>query len=600
MQGLILTAGCGRRMQPLSNGTHKALMPIGGTTILSRLVESLRGLGIGTITVVTGHRAEDIRAHVAASFPDVGFRFVHNARFAETNNIVSLALAMASLEGDDDVVLSECDLLLDPSALSPLVSAEPGNIALVDEYRPGMDGTVVTAVDGYVTEVIPPARQGAGFDFNGKLKTLNVYRFEAGFCRRTLQPLLNWYAETVDAGSYYELVLGMLVSVHGQRIKASIVPAGSWAEVDDPNDMAAARFSFDPSARAEILDRALGGHWALDFTDFSFMRNEHFPTDAMVAAMRHAMPDLIAGYGSSQVVLDEKLAWFVGCEPSRLLALNGASQAFPILRRLFVGKRLAIPAPTFGEYTRMFPEASNYQDALISGRSPDDMDMLQEAAASHEVLVVVSPNNPSGTTIPTRHLHSLARSHPDTLVLVDESFLGFSEESSLVAALEADPLDNVLILVSLSKTLGVPGLRVGYAYSTNPELVSAMRFELPVWNLGAPAEFFVELLLKFRPELADSLRRTIEDRQALRTALAGLEGVEAVHAGGGNFVLVRLADQAVGASALRHALLVDHAIEVKDVSSKFPDGKGWIRVAARPPDVSGGLVRAIELVLSGR
>lgn len=594
MQGLILTAGCGRRMQPLSDGTHKALMPIGGTTILGRLVESLRGLGIGTITVVTGHRADDVRAHLAATFPSVDFRFVHNARFSETNNIVSLALALAALEGEEDVVLSECDLLLDPSALSPLASDERGNIALVDEYRPGMDGTVITAEDGFVTEVIPPARQGVGFDYNGKLKTLNVYRFEADFCRRTLQPLMRWYAEEVDAGSYYELVLGMLVGVQGQRIRASLVPRGSWAEVDDPNDMAAARFRFEPQARAEILDRALGGHWALDFTDFSFMRNEHFPTDAMLAAIRHAVPDLVAGYGSSQAVLDEKLAWFVGCQPGRLIALNGASQAFPILRRLFAGKRIAIPSPTFGEYARMFPQASRYPDSLVNGDRQVEDDVLGQAVAKHDVVVAVSPNNPTGTTIPMRLLHALAEQNPDTLVLVDESFVGFSEEKSLVVALEADPLDNVIVLVSLSKILGVPGLRVGYVYSANASIVDAIRSELPVWNLGAPAEFFVELLLKFRPELAESLRRTIEDRDTLGAALLALDGVKAVHAGGGNFVLVQLTGTAARAGDLRCALLVDDAIEIKDVSAKFVDGGGWLRIAARRPEVTSRLVDAME------
>jgi histidinol-phosphate/aromatic aminotransferase/cobyric acid decarboxylase-like protein len=588
VQGLILAAGCGRRMRPLSDRTHKALLPIGGTTILRRLVDSLRAIGIETIMVVTGYRADDVRAHLLEAFPGLDFRWVHNGRYADTNNIVSLALAMESLEGDDDVLLSECDLLLDAAALSPLVEGSPGSVALVDRYRQGMDGTVVTAEDGYVTDVVPPARQGAGFVYEDKLKTLNVYRFEAGFCRTALRPLLRWYAEEVDAGWYYEQVLGVLIE-RGERIAAAVVPPGSWVEVDDPNDLAVARFRFEPEARAAILDRALGGHWAFEVTDFSFMRNEYFPTDAMVAAMRHALPDLIGGYGSSQQVLDEKLSWFVDCDPVRLVALNGASQAFPILREQLAGRRVATPAPTFGEYPRSFPAAETYEDSLAGYG-----DALDRTAAANDVLVVVSPNNPTGTTIATDEVHALARRHPDTLVVVDESFGGFSSQPSLVPALESEPLRNVVVLVSLSKTLGVPGLRIGYAYSPDTGLAESIRSRLPVWNMNGPAEFFMELLLKFRTEFADSLRRTIDDRETLRRALAAVDGVDAVHAGGGNFVLARLVGDAAQAATVRSDLLTHEAIEVKDASRKLADGRGWLRVAARRPELTERFVSALE------
>ena len=120
----------------------------------------------------------------------------------------------------------------------------------------------------------------------------------------------------------------MLVRLSDHRVAAALVPPESWMEVDDHNDLAAARFRFEPEKRPELLDRALGGHWSLGVDDFSFMRNEHFPTTAMLAMLREALPSLVSNYGSSQVVLDEKLAWFLRCNPERLLTLHGASQAF--------------------------------------------------------------------------------------------------------------------------------------------------------------------------------------------------------------------------------------------------------------------------------
>ncbi len=101
-------------------------------------------------------------------------------------------------------------------------------------------------------------------------------------------------------------------------------------------------------------------------------------------------------------------------------------------------------------------------------------------------------------------------------------------------ALEAAPLRNVAALVSLSKTLGVPGLRLGYLYCQDGDLHTALRRRLPIWNTSAPAEYFVELLLKFRSELAASLERTVKDRQQLRTDLLCVAGVAQVGANGGN------------------------------------------------------------------
>ena len=311
MQAIILTAGYGRRMQPLSAGCHKALLPIAGTTILGRIVDSLLAVGVSDIMIVTGYRADDVRAFLQERYPHVAFSFVHNARYADTNNIVSLSLALDRMKYDLDVLLIECDLLFDTDVLRRLVRAPGGNVALVDHFRAGMDGTVVAVEDGVITHVYPPHLQGSDFTYGDKFKTLNIYRFDREFCRATLQPLLSCYANFIDGNCYYELVLGMLVNMQRQRIAAEVVDGSYWAEVDDPNDLAVARYHFEPEQRASVLDRACGGHWNFELLDFAFMRNAYFPTDAMMAAFRQALPALLRSYGSAQVVLNEKLSYFL-------------------------------------------------------------------------------------------------------------------------------------------------------------------------------------------------------------------------------------------------------------------------------------------------
>jgi choline kinase len=199
MQAIVLAAGYGYRMRPLSDTCHKALLSIGDSTILGRLVTGLLALDVDCVTVVTGYRAAELREYLTERFPARRLRFVHNARFAETNNVVSLGLALDALEaldceGSGDVVLTECDLLLDPAVFTLLIRPGIGNAALVDHYRIGMDGTVVSVVGDTVSQVFPPHRQGPDFSYVGLFKTLNVYRFTHQFCRRTLGPLVRWYA----------------------------------------------------------------------------------------------------------------------------------------------------------------------------------------------------------------------------------------------------------------------------------------------------------------------------------------------------------------------------------------------------------------------
>src|ERR1700680_4915008 len=132
LKAIILAAGLGGRMLPLTQRTHKSLLPIGDTTILGRIVDGLLGIDVRDILVVTGHLSDQVRAFLFERYPQVPFRFVHNERYRETNNIVSVAIALEQSVLDSDVVLSECDVLFDPELLRRLTTNERGNIALVD------------------------------------------------------------------------------------------------------------------------------------------------------------------------------------------------------------------------------------------------------------------------------------------------------------------------------------------------------------------------------------------------------------------------------------------------------------------------------------
>ncbi len=588
MNAIILAAGFGRRMRPLTDHTHKTLIEVGGETVLARIVKAVLDQDVADITIVTGYRAEDLQAHLAKRFPARKFNWVHNAAYATTNNIVSLHLAMEALPAGTDALIIESDLLFDPAILARLMANPQPNVAVVDRHRPGLDGTVVTVEDGLVTGIIPPHLQGARFDFSDKFKTLNIYKFGAEFCDRSLRRLLDFYVKAVSDNCYYELILGVMIYMGSGRIHAEIVGDERWEEIDDPNDLDVARFVFEPAGRRARLDAAHGGLWNYPVTDFHYLANVYFPSAAVRSELRNSLDGAIANYGSCQVILDTKLAYYLCCPAERVALLNGLAQVYPFLRERFAGRRALVPAPTFGEYARAFPEAETYADSVGV-----DFAEVEAQAEGCDVVVFVNPNNPTGTWVETGRILAFARKHAGKTVIVDESFVDFSRHASVQDSLEAEPLANVVVLKSLGKSLGAPGLRLGYVYANDAELLRDLRSWLPVWSTHSLAEIFLEVILKHRGDIERSFRQTRADRDALAEALARHPAVERTWPSEGNFILARLALPAERLGVLLDALLDRHGLYLKDVSAKLNPPGAWVRVAVRTPEDNARLLAAL-------
>ncbi|HEX4230547.1 MAG TPA: aminotransferase class I/II-fold pyridoxal phosphate-dependent enzyme [Bryobacteraceae bacterium] len=584
MKAIILAAGFGKRMRPLTDSIHKTMLMVGGRTVIQWIVDSLLENGISELVVVTGYRADELKRYLSDAYPDLSIRYVHNARYAETNNISSMALALNSIDLDSDILLIECDLIFEPAVIAKLLRADGRNVALVDHYRSGMDGTVVDVADGRIIDVIVPQRQGPGFVFAGKYKTLNIYRFSRDFCRGPFKKMLDYYT-AINENAYYEIVLGVIIYLQQEAIHAEILDVERWAEIDDPNDIAVARYVFEPSSRSRILNESHGGYWNYDVIDFCYLRNMYFPSGAIYSELRNSLPALLQNYGSAQTLLDEKLAYYLLCEKENLVVLNGASQAFPALAEHFADASVLLPAPVFGEYERAFPKAFRFHDL-----GTVDLEQLPNV----ELTCLINPNNPTGSVLSTKDIYAFAAAWPERTILCDESFLEFSDESSIIGLLERQPIENVIVIKSLSKTLGVPGLRLGYVYTANAAFRTRLRCRLPVWNINSIAEHFLEIILKHRGAIADSFAQTKQDRKEFAEWLWTLDFVKQVWPSGGNFLLVELnADQAT-ASRWAEEILLRDGLRVKDISPRFPGNGAYWRVGVRLPQENWRLIQAMR------
>jgi histidinol-phosphate/aromatic aminotransferase/cobyric acid decarboxylase-like protein len=505
-----------------------------------------------------------------------------------------MALAFEHVDINDDIVLIESDLIYQPNVIARLLHSKEKNVALVDQYHRGMDGTVVTVKNGIVTSVIPPHLQDDKFDFSNKYKTLNIYKFSKDFCNNTFKKLLTYYAKAINDNCYYELILGMLIYMQQDTVHAEILDGEKWAEVDDPNDLRIAEFVFNDNARPQILENGFGGYWNYDITDFAFIRNMYFPNKSIISEMRNSLPELLYNYGSRQTVLDEKLARFLLCKKEYVHALGGAGQIYPMLGAYCAGKKTLVPCPTFGEYTRIFPQAITYGDCV--GINTDE---IMKQAQGCSVVVFVNPNNPTASMISTQWIADFSLANPDKLVIVDESFIEFADTQSILHLCEQKNIKNVIIIKSLSKSLGMPGLRLGYVFSCNTGFMKYVGQSIPIWNMNSLAEFFLEIVLKHRNSLSQSFIDTKKDREEFRSLLAAIPFVDQVFTSHANFILIRLKPMDITGEDIVDAMLAKYSLYIKDCSKKFHDNRIYIRLAVRLPQENARLVSALANVIPG-
>ena len=358
--------------------------------------------------------------------------------------------------------------------------------------------------------------------------------------------------------------------------------------MDDPNDVRIAEFVFDKPGRRRILDESMGGYWSHEITDFAFIRNMYFPTGAVFSELRANLPKLLQNYGSSQKALDQKLANLLLVDVNRLHVLNGASQLYPFLGHHWRQKKALLPSPTFGEYPRWFARHATYRDG-----PGFDAAEIEAKAGNAELVVFVNPNNPVGSILPTRWIFDFARRHTGIRVVVDESFLEFSAQPSILTLLEKTPLANVLVLKSLSKSLGIPGVRLGWSYTCDPALQQKIGEALPIWNLNSVAEHLLEILPRHRRSMDESFVRTVADRETFAAALCALPCVERVDPSAANFLLVTMRSARAPQGGWVSSLLAGYGMFVKDVSDRFDDRGIHLRLAVRLPHENLALCQAM-------
>ena len=235
MQAVILAAGQGIRLRPLTDLCPKCLVEVHGRPILRYQLEALCDAGVRECIIVIGYRAAQVRNAFGTRFRGLSITYVENELFDRTNNIYSLWLARREIT--EDLLLLEGDLIFEPELLVDLLDVPYENVAVVDRFQPFMDGTVILAHGDRASAMVLKRDQSPGFDYGPALKTVNIYKFSYHTVSDALMPALGEYVRQGSTDHYYEMAISRAIAERAIRLHVLRTGPRAWAEVDTEEDL---------------------------------------------------------------------------------------------------------------------------------------------------------------------------------------------------------------------------------------------------------------------------------------------------------------------------------------------------------------------------
>ncbi len=290
-----------------------------------------------------------------------------------------------------------------------------------------------------------------------------------------------------------------------------------------------------------------------------------------------------------QRVLKAKIAESKGVNPEQIFLGNGSDEAIDLLFRIFCepGRDACIICPpTYG----MYKVAADINDIAVKeiGLTEDfqlDIPEIRKAADRLTKLVFIcSPNNPTGNSMDRSDILRLAQSF-DGIVVVDEAYIQFSPESSLLE--EIDEQRNLVVLQTFSKAWGLAAARVGMAFA-DENVIKLFNRTKPPYNLGSLAQDAALDSMRNETQVNEWIGLITDQRVILADSLKRLGMVERVYPSDANFILVKVAD-----AVSVHIFLLDEKIVVRD-RSNIAMCEGCLRITVGTPDENKRLVEALK------
>lgn len=600
MQAIILAAGMGKRLGELTKDNTKSMIKVHSKTLIERMIDQLCRVGVSRIVLVIGYKGEKVKTLIGSKINNVPVIYVENSSYAKTNNIYSLFMAKGYLE-EDDTILLESDLIFSDSILEKVVGSHHPNLAVVAKYQSWMDGTVVTLDE---EDNILNFLGKKAFCFEDKesyYKTVNIYKFSKAFSRNKYVPFLDAYCKALGNNEYYEQVLRVISLLDKPDLKALRISDDKWYEIDDQQDLANAEALFaDEENALSAYSKRYGGYWRFpQLLDFCYLVNPYFPSRRMKDEMKANFEILLTEYPSGMGVNASLAARYCDVDTDQIVVGNGAAELIQCYLRLYPVKT-GIILPTFEEYPNRLSEEQ------IVYYTPDNNDFSYSSSdiiAFYEKqpirqLVLINPDNPSGNLLSKAELLRLIdwAKEMDIRLIIDESFSDFSDPSFYISLFDKKILNcnpHLILVKSISKSYGVPGLRLGFLASGDTELIRSLKKEVSIWNINSFAEFYMQIFIKYQEDYNKARLSFIQERDRFYGKLQTISFLRTIPSAA-NYFLCEVTD-CFTSTELCSLLLNRYNILLKDCSTKTGfNKKSYIRVAIRNTNDNDELIHALR------
>lgn len=597
MQAIILAAGMGRRLKELTHNNTKCMVKVSGVTLIDRMLHQIENQHLSRIVIVVGYEGQKLIDYIGALNIQTPIVYVNNPIYDKTNNIYSLALAKDWLV-KDDTILFESDIIFEDEVLNMLVTDPRDTLALVDKYESWMDGTCVKLnEEDDIIEFVP----GKKFNFNDTkdlFKTVNIYKFSKRFCETHYVPFLEAYQTALGENEYYEQVLRVIAMLDEPVIKAKRLDGQRWYEIDDIQDLDIAESLFAPDdERVKMLQGRYGGYWRYPkLLDFCYLVNPYYPPQKMKDEIKAGFDTLLTEYPSGMRVNSLLAAKNFDVHQENILVGNGAAELIKSLMGVLKGKT-GFVRPTFEEYLNRYVEGDSVNYVPSNADFSYTADDLMTFFADKEIdnLVVVNPDNPSGNYIPKADVLRLVEwsKGKGIKLAIDESFVDFADEenSSIIKQEIIGSNPHLYIMKSISKSYGVPGLRLGIFASGDVETIDFMKKDVAIWNINSFGEFYMQIEEKYKKTYATGLVQIKAERKRYEAELAKIKGIRVIPSQA-NYVMVEL-DKDICPKKLKKSLLLKHNILIKELTGKIKD-KNYLRLAVRNTEDNDKLLVALK------
>ena len=531
MQAIILAAGMGKRLGELTKNNTKCMVEVNGFRFIDRMITQLSKFNLNRLVIVVGYEGKKLIDYIGHRYDDIlKIEYINNPIYDRTNNIYSLALAKEELCKDDTILL-ESDLIFEDRMLELLINHRDPDLALVAKYETWMDGTMVCVDnDRNITNFVPKE----AFCYENAdvyYKTVNIYKFSSEFSKYQYVPFLEAYCRVMGNNEYYEQVLRILLHLHSSTLKALPITNEKWYEIDDVQDLDIASTIFsDKDIKWKEYHKRYGGYWRFpQMLDYCYLVNPFFPPKRMKDELRANFDTLLENYPSGMQINSLLAGKYFGVKQDYIVVGNGAAELIKVVMEEHSGDKVGIIYPTFDEYPNrlrkeqivpFFPQNKNFEYT-----AEDLMAYFEDKNIS--LMMLINPDNPSGHFMPKNDVLQLAEwcAIKGIRLLVDESFVDFTYGAVDNSLLYDDILTayhHRMVMKSISKSYGVPGLRLGILATADIDLIVRMKKEVSIWNINSFAEFYLQIYGKYEKDYIKACAKFIAERETFYTELQSI------------------------------------------------------------------------------